>query len=114
MEQNTSVIKILLVDDEEDFRRSVSEALERRGFTVVPAEDGSRAIKIIKQDPPNVIILDLNMPGMSGIDTLKKIREIWPDIPVIILTGHGDMNNALSSIAIRVTDFLQKPVDINQ
>ncbi|MFH2035307.1 MAG: response regulator [Candidatus Zixiibacteriota bacterium] len=112
MEQNK--IKLLLVDDEESFRQITSTTLGRRGFVVTEAIDGESALKEIEKNVPDVVLLDLKMPGLSGIETLQKIREIEPSLPVIILTGHGDFNSAMAGIKLEVVDFIQKPVDVDQ
>lgn len=106
--------RLLLVDDEDDFRRTTAAILSRRGFGVEQAAGGEEALALIAQRCPDIVILDLKMPHMSGIETLQKIREISASLPVIILTGHGDYDAAVAGINLDVVDFLQKPVDINQ
>ncbi|MBU0755614.1 MAG: response regulator [Planctomycetes bacterium] len=108
-----SVIKLLLVDDEDDFRHAAGKILERRGFSVTEAADGEEALAYVRCECPHIIVLDLKMPGLSGIETLQKIREIDSSIPVIILTGHGDYQGALAGLRLEIVDFLQKPVDID-
>lgn len=103
---------ILLVDDEADFRQATSKSLNRRGLEVEQAADGEQAINRVREKHPDIVLLDLKMPGMSGIETLKEIRAIAPSLPVIILTGHGDFTNALAGIKLEIADFIQKPVDI--
>ncbi len=112
MKQN--IIKLLLVDDEDAFRQIISATLSRRGFIITEAIDGESALSEIINDKPDVVLLDLKMPGMSGIETLQKIREIEPLLPVIILTGHGDFDSAIAGINLEVVDFIQKPVDVDQ
>ena len=93
---------------------SALAALRRRGFEVAEAVSGEEALKIIGQEKFEIVLLDLRMPGMSGIETLGKIREIEEELPVIILTGHGSFNDAIAGINLEIVDFLQKPVDIDQ
>jgi two-component system nitrogen regulation response regulator NtrX len=107
-------IRLLLVDDEEEFRNSAGRALERQGFALTEAESGERAIEILADFRPDVVVLDLKMQGMDGIATLQRIRESDENLPVIILTGHGSYEDALSGIRLRVVDFMQKPVDLNK
>ncbi len=107
-------INILIVDDEKQFRNSTARVLERRGFTVDTAESGETALGSITQHKPDIVLLDLKMEGMDGISTLEQIRKSCGDLPVIILTGHGAYNDALASIHLEVTDFLQKPVDVEK
>ncbi|MFH1999449.1 MAG: response regulator, partial [Planctomycetota bacterium] len=113
MTQERSEIELLLVDDEEDFRRAARKILERRGFSIREAADGEEALALVRSRRPQIIVLDLNMPGLSGIETLQKIREIGENIPVIILTGHGDFQDALAGLRLEIVDFIQKPVDID-
>jgi DNA-binding response OmpR family regulator len=108
-----SKIKILLVDDEKDFRESTARTLSRRGFTVDDVGGGPEALVYLQTSTPDLIILDLKMAEMDGITTLQHIRKIQSKLPVIILTGHGDFDSALSGIKLEIVDFLQKPVDID-
>jgi CheY-like chemotaxis protein len=107
-------IKLLLVDDEKDFRSAASRALGRLGFSVSEAESGEQALRAIRAETPDVVVLDLRMEGIDGIRTLEEIRKIRPDLPVIILTGHGRYEDALAGIQLRVVDFFQKPVDMRR
>ncbi len=106
-------IKLLLVDDSEEFRTSTSRVLKRRGFEVVEARSGMRALELVGEEVPDLVLLDLKMPGLDGLLTLKRLREKVPGLPVIILTGHGDMDAALAGIQLEVVDFLNKPMDID-
>lgn len=114
MDKDSTNCRLLLVDDEEDFRSAVSRTLGRRGFTVTEAVDGQEALEAIRRECPDIVVLDLKMPGMGGIETLQEIRRIKPTLPVIILTGHGEFETAMASIRLEVVDFLQKPVQIEQ
>jgi len=114
MVNKSSNYRLLLVDDEDDFRRATATTLGRRGFTVIEAVSGEEALKKIKDELPDIIVLDLKMPGIGGIETLRRIRELKDDLPVIILTGHGDFEAAIAGIKLAVVDFLQKPVDTDQ
>ena len=89
MAAESTAIPLLLVDDEEDFRRAARTTLERRGFSVTEAASGEEALETIRRDRPEIIVLDLKMPGLDGIETLKEIRKLDKALPVIILTGHG-------------------------
>jgi CheY-like chemotaxis protein len=113
MNNNQKAIKLLLVDDEAEFRQATGKILGRRGFTISEAESGAKALEVIRADKPDIVILDLKMPGLSGIETLEKIREFEPKLPVLILTGHGSFDDALAGIELEIADFLQKPIDID-
>lgn len=114
MKNDTKTIKLLLVDDEEDFRAAASRALERQGFKVTLASGGEQALREIRAEAPDVVVLDLRMEGIDGIHTLQEIRKVKMDLPVIILTGHGRYEDALAGIQLRVVDFVQKPVDMQE
>lgn len=114
MDSNTTNIKLLIVDDEADFRRATSQGLSRRGFSITEASNGEKALEIIHRECPDVVLLDQKMPGLSGIETLQRIREVEPSLPVIILTGHGDYQTALAGVKLEIIDFVHKPVDIEQ
>jgi CheY-like chemotaxis protein len=114
MDKDSVILKLLLVDDEDDFRRATSAALGRRGFTVTEAATGVEALHVIRNDRPGIVLLDLKMPGMSGIETLQVIREQDATLPVIILTGHGDYDAAVAGIKLEIVDFLQKPIDMDK
>jgi CheY-like chemotaxis protein len=105
--------QVLLVDDEEDFRLATSQALHKRGFEVTGVGSGEEAIQTINLSRPDIVLLDLKMPGLNGIETLQRIRATEKTLPVIILTGHGSLHDALAGINLEIVDFIQKPVDID-
>ncbi len=113
MANNKETYKLMLVDDEADFRKAVTSVMTRRGFDITEASRGEEALALIIKVKPDIVILDLNMPGLHGIDTLQEIRKIDENLPVIILTGHGDYNSAMAGIKLDIVDFLQKPVDLD-
>ena len=82
-------IRLLLVDDEDDFRRTVAKRLMKRGIDVKQAASGEECLEILKNDPVDVVVLDVKMPGMDGIETLHRIKKNHPEIEVIMLTGHA-------------------------
>jgi len=105
-------IKVLMVDDEAQFRATTNKILTRRGFDTIMAESGEAAIAELSKNP-DVIILDIKMPGMDGHQTLLEIRKVKPDIPVIMLTGHGDLRSARQAYSEGAYDYLAKPCDID-
>lgn len=114
MQNNNVKINLLLVDDEGDFRRATAQGLSRRGFNVAEASSGEEALAQIKLQRPDIVLLDQKMPGLSGIETIQRIRENDSALPVVMLTGHGDYHTALAGIRLDITDFMQKPIDIEQ
>jgi len=106
-------IKVLLVDDEMDFANTLAQRLKMRNLKVGTAYNGEEALTRLKDDEPDVIVLDLNMPGMHGMEVLAKTRKSYPDIQVIILTGHGTDKEEDEAKKIGSCDFLNKPADID-
>lgn len=105
-------IKVLMVDDEEKFRSTTEKILQRKGFQTVLAASGEEAIDRLDEQP-DVVILDVKMPGMDGHQTLKEIKKRLPDVPVIMLTGHGALPSAREALDEGAFDYLAKPCDIN-
>ena len=106
--------KVLLVDDEREFVQTLSERLIMRDMGSAVAYDGESALNLIKEDEPEVIIVDLKMPGIDGFDVLRKVKETRPEIEVIILTGHGNEEDRQSCLDLGAFAYLQKPLDINE
>ena len=102
--------KILLVDDEEGIRKVLSISLADIGYQVLAAENGEEALQIFKEMQPQIVLTDIKMPGMNGIELLKKIKEERPETEVIMITGHGDMDLAIQSLKFDATDFITKPI----
>ena len=105
-------IKVLMVDDEAQFRATTERILTRRGFETILAESGEEAIEKLGENP-DVVVLDIKMPGMDGHDTLREIKRIKPDLAVIMLTGHGGLPSAKEALAEGAFDYLAKPCDID-
>jgi len=105
--------KVLLVDDEREFVKTLSERLMMRDMGSAVAYDGESALKLIKEDEPEVIIVDLKMPGIDGFDVLRQVKESHPDIEVIILTGHGNEEDRRLCLELGAFAYLQKPLEIN-
>lgn len=105
-------IKVLMVDDEEQFRATTKKILNKRGFEMVMAASGEAAINSLVQKP-DVVILDVKMPGMDGHQVLKEIKKQAPDLPVIMLTGHGALPSAREALVEGAFDYLAKPCDID-
>ena len=104
--------KVLLVDDERDFVQTLSDRLIRRDMGSAVAYDGESALNLVSEDEPEVMILDLKMPGINGIEVLRRVKQSNPDIEVIILTGHGTEADRELCMRLGAFAYLQKPVDI--
>jgi len=105
-------LKVLMVDDEKRFRDTTRKILERKGFETILAENGPQAIENLGRKP-DVVILDIKMPGMDGHEVLARIQDLCPGLPVIMLTGHGDRPSAEQARGQGAYDYLSKPCDID-
>ncbi|MFO7688515.1 MAG: hybrid sensor histidine kinase/response regulator [Desulfobacterales bacterium] len=104
---------ILLVDDEEDIRDVLHVSIADMGYAVHTAENGERAIDIFRQIDPPIVVTDIKMPGMDGIELLQKIKRENPETEVVMITGHGDMDLAIKSLKFEATDFITKPINVD-
>ena len=105
--------RVLLVDDEREFVQTLSERLLLRDMGSAVAYDGESALQMLSEDEPEVMILDLKMPGIDGMEVLRRVKETQPDIEVIILTGHGNETDKETCMQLGAFAYLQKPVDID-
>ena len=107
-------ISVLLVDDEKDFVESLAERLQIRDFKVTTAFSGDEAIKLVEENDFDVIVLDVQMPGKSGIETLKEIKNMENIPQVIMLTGHATVKTAIEGMKNGAYDYLMKPTDTDE
>lgn len=108
--KNTRKNNVLLVDDEKDIRDVLHISLTDFGYAVHTAENATEALRIFAEVNPPIVLTDIKMPGMDGIDLLLKLKRENPDIEVIMITGHGDMNLAIRSLKYEAADFIVKPI----
>jgi DNA-binding response OmpR family regulator len=106
--------KVLLVDDEREFVQTLSERLIMRDLGPAVAYDGESALNLINEDEPDVMIVDLKMPGIDGVEVLRKVKQTRPEIEVIVLTGHGHEEDRELCMQLGAFAYLQKPLDINE
>ncbi|MBW1643289.1 MAG: response regulator [Deltaproteobacteria bacterium] len=102
--------KILVIDDEKPTLKMFRLFLNAYGYEVFIAEDGQTGLEIYKKESPEIVFTDIKMPGMDGIEVLRKIKEINPLTEVIVVTGHGDMDLAIQALNLGATDFINKPI----
>ena len=107
-------MKILLVDDEKDFVETLSERMEMRDLPSDIALDGEQALKMVEEDVPDVMVLDLKMPGIDGMEVLQKVKEAYPDVQVIMLTGHGSEKDEDEARRLGAFEYLQKPTGVDK
>jgi len=106
--------KILVVDDEDSIRTSLAGILEDDGFRVLFANDGVTALDVVKKELPDLVLLDIWMPRMDGIETLQKLKELYPSLLVIMMSGHGTIETAVKSTKMGAYDFIEKPLSLEK
>lgn len=105
---------LLLVDDDEAFRRVLARAMERRGYAVSTAADVSEALAAAQQHPPEYAVVDLKMPGESGLVLIERLMELDPNTRIVMLTGYASIATAIEAIKLGATHYLAKPVDADE
>jgi two-component system, OmpR family, response regulator len=106
--------RVMLVDDEKDFRETLCKRLKKRKLDVVSAGGGREALAMLEDNPVDVVVLDVRMPDMDGIETLKEIKKGMPSVEVIMLTAHADVQVAVEGMESGAFDYLMKPMDIDE
>ncbi|MFC1502396.1 sigma-54-dependent transcriptional regulator [bacterium] len=101
--------KILIVDDDPKIRLVLADRLQASGFIICQAHNGKRGLEMVSADKPDLVLLDLQMPEMSGLEVLKRLLKDTPNLPVIILTAHGSIEHAVEAMKLGAYDFLPKP-----
>ncbi len=105
--------RVLIVDDEQDFANTLAERLALRDFDTEVKKDGEGALAAVEDNPPDVVVLDIRMPGIGGFEVLRRIKATHPQVQVILLTGHGSTGDGIKGMELGAFDYLIKPVDIN-
>ena len=106
-------MKVLLVDDEEEFVKALAERLKMRDLRSDTVLDGEEALSYVEDQEPDVMVLDLKMPGIDGMEVLRQVRKVYPNIQVIILTGHGTEKDEEEAKRLGAFDYLEKPVNLD-
>jgi DNA-binding response OmpR family regulator len=106
-------MKVLLVDDEEEFVKALAERLKMRDLRSDTVLDGEEALSYVEDQEPDVMVLDLKMPGIDGMEVLRQVRKAYPRIQVIILTGHGTEKDEEEAKRLGAFDYLEKPVNLD-
>ena len=105
---------ILVVDDEKDIRTSLTGILEDEGYQVGTAASGAEALECARQDLPDLVLLDIWMPGMDGLETLEKLKNLFPQITVVMISGHGTIETAVRTTKLGAFDFIEKPLSLDK
>lgn len=106
--------KILIIDDEKSIRNTLKEILSYEGYDVSEAQDGAEGIKLAEKDKFDIILSDIKMPKMDGIEVLEKLQELTPETPVVMISGHGNIETAVEAIRKGAFDYISKPLDLNR
>ncbi len=109
-----AAIRVLLVDDETEFLDTLTKRMRKRNLDITDAKSGEDALSILAKTPVDIVVLDVRMPGIDGIETLKEIKERFPLIEVIMLTGHASVEVAVQGMELGAFDYLMKPMDIDE
>ena len=112
-DSTSQTLRVLFVDDEEDFVRTMAERMEMREVGSDVALDGEQALEMLQEEVPDVMVLDLRMPGIDGMEVLRRAKKQYPEMAVIIMTGHGSDKDEAEARRLGAFDYLRKPVDIN-
>ncbi len=105
---------ILVVDDEKDIRTSLTGILEDEGYQVITATSGIEAVETVRQDLPDLVLLDIWMPGIDGLETLERLKSLFPSLTVIMISGHGTIETAVKSTKLGAYDFIEKPLSLDK
>jgi DNA-binding NtrC family response regulator len=111
---NLEILKVLFVDDEVDFLETLMKRMKKRGVDVAGVGSGEQALDYLYNQPVDVVVLDVRMPGIGGINTLREIKKIDPLMEVIMLTGHASIEAAIDGMELGAFDYLMKPADFDE
>jgi len=106
-------IRVLVVDDEADFVEAVSERLRLRGFEADGVTNGHEALELLHERTYDVLLLDVKMPGLGGLEVIRQVKETWPALQVVLLTGHGSSNDAEEGMQLGAFQYVMKPVNFD-
>jgi DNA-binding NtrC family response regulator len=107
-------LKLLLVDDEVEFLEPMKARLERRGIACATAASGEEALKVLGSSPIECAVVDVKMPEMDGLELLRRLRRLYPEIPVVLLTGHASVELGVQGMELGAFDYLLKPVELDE
>ena len=106
--------RVLLIDDEEEYAGTLAERLELRGISTQVVLDGDEGLAVIERDPPDIVLLDVMMPGIGGLETLRQIKGGHPRVQVLLLTGRGSTREGIEGMRLGAFDYLMKPIQIEE
>ena len=106
--------RVLIVDDEKNIVSSLQEILTDEGYEIVTAEDGLDALEVVQSEPPDLVLLDIWIPGMDGIEVLQAIKTYHPEIEVLVMSGHGTIDTAVKATKLGAVGYLMKPAILSK
>ncbi len=112
--QDSQKAQLLIVDDEPNIRSSLGRALSLLGYSVEEAGSGHEALALLEHTAPHLMVLDMNMPGLDGVEVMRRARQMHPDLLIIILTGYATLENAIAAVKLEAVDYLRKPVSTRE
>lgn len=107
-------LKVLLVDDEEEFVSTLAERLQFRNIPTLVATNGDDAIRLVEEEKPSVVVLDVMMPGMGGLEVLRRVKSRHPEIQIILLTGRGSTKDGIKGMRFGAFDYIMKPIELEE
>ena len=111
---NYSPARLLIVDDEADIRLAIARVLELEGFLVALAASGQEALQLLKKDNYDLMVLDMHLPGLNGVEVMRQARQLCPNLLIVVLTGYATLENAIAAIKLDAVDYLKKPAKLEQ
>lgn len=108
------MMKILIIDDEQSIRETLEMFLHEKGYAVVTSEDGAKGLEAVQRERPDIVILDIRLPGISGLEVLKRIAEKGEGIPVIMITAYHDMETTIQAMKLGAYEYIHKPIDVDE
>src|SRR5690242_14164006 len=110
----TETCLALIVDDEESIRKTLADVFEDESWQTVTAENGKIGLQLFSKRPPDLVLLDVWMPGMDGIENLQRMRQLNPKVPIVIMSGHGTIETAVRATKLGAFDYLEKPLSLDK
>jgi len=105
---------VLVVDDEESIRTALQGILEDEGYSVIVANDGLDALSLLQSELPDLVLLDIWMPRLDGMETLGRMKELYPELAIVMISGHGTIETAVKSTKLGAFDFIEKPLSLEK
>src|SRR5512143_1689263 len=103
--------RVLIAEDEQNLRWVLGAIVGREGHEVLQAGDGAEALELLQKQPVHLLITDLRMPRLDGMELLRRTRQEWPDVPVVVITAHGTVENAVEAVKLGAFDYIEKPFE---